>query len=122
MGGGSNVHVVRGESFSSFVTSMVKMMRSGGLTDPSNVSGSGVSLFFCGVSEINFLMSSGIIANLHDLLLVYSLSVLEDIMSVTPSDITSYFSPLSVYCGDKYVALDVRDFRSTSDDCGSAAC
>ena len=43
-------------------------------------------------------------------------------MSVTRSDITSYFSPLSVYCGDKYVAPDVSDFRSTSDDCGSAAC
>jgi len=43
-------------------------------------------------------------------------------MSVTRADITSYFSPLSVYCGDKYVAPDVSDFRSTSDDCGSAAC
>jgi len=43
-------------------------------------------------------------------------------MSVTRSDITSYFSPLSLYCGDKYVALDTSDFRSTSDDCGSAAC
>jgi len=43
-------------------------------------------------------------------------------MSVTRSDITSYFSPLSVYCGDKYVAPDVSDFGSTSDDCGSAAC
>jgi len=43
-------------------------------------------------------------------------------MSVIRSDITSYFSPLSVYCGDKYVAPDVSDFRSTSDDCGSAAC
>jgi len=43
-------------------------------------------------------------------------------MSVTRSDITSYFSPLSAYCGDKYVAPDVSDFRSTWDDCGSAAC
>jgi len=43
-------------------------------------------------------------------------------MSVTRSDVTSYFSPLSVYCRDKYVASDVNDFRSTSDDCGSAAC
>jgi len=43
-------------------------------------------------------------------------------MSVPRSDITSYFSPLSVYCGDEYVASDVSDFRSTSDDCGSAAC
>jgi len=42
-------------------------------------------------------------------------------MSVTRSDITSYFSPLSVYCGDKYLATDVRDFRSNSDDCGSVA-
>jgi len=53
---------------------------------------------------------------------VYGLSVLEAILSVTRWDITSYFSPLSVYCGDKYVAPDVNDFRSTSDDCGSAAC
>ena len=68
MGGDSNVHVVRGEYFSGFVTSMVKMVRSGGLTDSLNVSGSGVSVFFRGVSEINFLMSSGIIANLRDLL------------------------------------------------------
>jgi len=43
-------------------------------------------------------------------------------MSVTHADIMSYFSPLSVYCGDKYVAPEVSDFRSTSDDCGSAAC
>jgi len=43
-------------------------------------------------------------------------------MSDTRSDITSYFSPLFVYCGDKYVAPDVSDFQSTSDDCGSAAC
>jgi len=43
-------------------------------------------------------------------------------MSVTRSDITSYFSPWSVYCGDKYVAPDVTDIRSTSDDCGLAAC
>jgi len=43
-------------------------------------------------------------------------------MSVTRSDITSYFFPLSVYYGDKYVTPDVRDFRSTSDDYGSAAC
>jgi len=43
------------------------MVRGGGLTDSSNVCGSGLSLFFCGVSEINFLMSSEIIANLRDL-------------------------------------------------------
>jgi len=43
-------------------------------------------------------------------------------MSVTRSDITSYFSSLSVDCGDKYVTRDVSDFRSTSDDCGWAAC
>jgi len=43
-------------------------------------------------------------------------------MSVTRSDVTSYFSPLSVYCGDKYVNSDVSDFRSTPDDCGSADC
>ena len=43
-------------------------------------------------------------------------------MSVTRSDITSYFSPLSVYCGDKYVPLDMSNFRRTLDDCGSTAC
>jgi len=43
-------------------------------------------------------------------------------MSVTRSDITSYFSSWSVYCGDKYVAQDVSDFRSTSDVCASTAC
>jgi len=43
-------------------------------------------------------------------------------MLVTRSEITSYFSPLSAYSGDKYFAPDVSDFRSTSDDCGSAAC
>jgi len=58
---------VRGESSSGFVTSMVKMVTGGGLTDSSNVCGSGLSLFFRGVSEINFLMSSGIMANLLDL-------------------------------------------------------
>jgi len=30
-------------------------------------------------------------------------------MGVTRSDITSYFSPLSVYCRDKYVAPNVSD-------------
>jgi len=34
----------------------------------------------------------------------------------------SYLSPLSVYCGDKYVAPDVSNSLSTWDDCGSAAC
>jgi len=58
---------VRGESSSGFVTSMVKMVTSGGLTDSANVCGSGLSLFFRGVVEINFLMSSGIMANLLDL-------------------------------------------------------
>jgi len=58
---------VRGESSSGFVTSTVKMMRGGGLTDSWNVCGSGLSLFFRGVSEINFLMSLGIIANIRDL-------------------------------------------------------
>jgi len=43
-------------------------------------------------------------------------------MSVTRSDITSYFSPLSVYCGDKYVTSDMSEYRSTSDDCGLPAC
>jgi len=43
-------------------------------------------------------------------------------MSVTHSDITSYFSQLSVYCVHKYIAPGVSDFRSSSDNCGSAAC
>ena len=43
-------------------------------------------------------------------------------MSVTRSDTTSYFSHLSVYCGDKYFAPDMSNFRSTSDDCRLAAC
>jgi len=47
---------------------------------------------------------------------------LEDIYSVTGSDITSNLSPLSVDCGNNYVALEVSDFRSSSDDCYSAAC
>ena len=42
-------------------------MRGGGLTDSSNVCGSGMSLFFRDVLEINFLMSSGIIAKFRDL-------------------------------------------------------
>ena len=58
---------MKGESSSGFPTSTVKMVRGGGLTDSSNVCGSGLSLFFRDVSEINFLMSSGIIANLRDL-------------------------------------------------------
>ena len=53
---------------------------------------------------------------------MYGLSVLDAILSVTRSDITSYFSPLSVYCGHSYVASDMSDFRSTSDACGSATC
>jgi len=57
---------MRGESSYGFVTSMGKMVTGGGLTDSLNVCGSGLSLFFHGVSEMNFLMSSGIIANLRD--------------------------------------------------------
>ena len=43
------------------------MVRGGGMTDSLHVCGSGLSLFFRGVSEINFLMSTRIIANLRDL-------------------------------------------------------
>ena len=43
-------------------------------------------------------------------------------MSVTRSDITSYVSPLSLYCVYKYNVPEVIDFRLTSDDSGSAAC
>jgi len=43
-------------------------------------------------------------------------------MSFIRSDITSYFSSLSIYCGNKYITPDVSDFRSTSNECGSAAC
>jgi len=44
------------------------MMRGSGLTNSSNVSGSGVCLLLYGMSKINLLMSSSIIANLLDLL------------------------------------------------------
>ena len=44
------------------------MVTGSGLTDSSNVYGLRVSLFFRSMSKINFLMSSGIIANLRDLL------------------------------------------------------
>jgi len=67
MGGDSNFHFVRGESSSGFITSTVRMLRGGGLTDSSNVCGSRLSLFFRGGSQINFLMSLGIIANVCDL-------------------------------------------------------
>jgi len=53
---------------------------------------------------------------------MYRLSVLEAITTVTRLDSTSYISPLSLYCWDKYVAPNVSDFQSTSDDCGSSAC
>jgi len=43
------------------------MVSGGGLTDSSNIYGSGVSLFSRGVSEINLLISSGIIAILRTL-------------------------------------------------------
>jgi len=59
--------MVSRESSSGLRTSMVWTVRECGLTDSSNVCGSGVSLFFRGVSAINFLISSGIIAFLRDL-------------------------------------------------------
>ena len=43
-------------------------------------------------------------------------------MSVTCSHITSYFSHLSVYCGDNYVTLNESNFLLTSGDCASVAC
>ena len=43
-------------------------------------------------------------------------------MPVTRVGVSSYFSPLAMYCGDGYVPPDVADIRSTADDCGSAAC
>jgi len=46
---------------------MVKMVTGGDLTDSWKVCGLGLSLFFHGVPEINFLISSGIIAHLLDL-------------------------------------------------------
>jgi len=42
------------------------MQSHGGLTDSSNDSGLGLSLFFPCMSKINFLMSSGIIANIGE--------------------------------------------------------
>jgi len=53
---------------------------------------------------------------------VYPLFGLEAIISVTRSYITSNFCPFSIYCGDKYVAPDMRDFFSTLDGCSLAAC
>ena len=67
MGDDSNSQVMREESSSGFVASMVQMVTCGGLTDSSNVCGSRLTLFFHGVSEINFLICLGIIANLLDL-------------------------------------------------------
>jgi len=96
------------------------MVSGGGLNDSWCVSGSGVSLFFHGVKEINFLISSGIIGDLLELLWVFGLSILEALMSVTRSNITSYFSPLSVHSGDKYVTTDMSDFQATLCDCSSA--
>ena len=69
-----NDNVVRGEFSSGFVTSMVKMVKFGCWTDTSIVSGSEVSLFYCSVLEINFLMSSAIIAILGDMLEIYGWS------------------------------------------------
>jgi len=66
--GSPNVHVVREESFLGFVTSIVRVVSSGGLAEFSNVSGSGVSFLLCSMSEINLLISSGIIAYLGNLL------------------------------------------------------
>jgi len=43
-------------------------------------------------------------------------------MLVTHSDITRYFSLLSIYCRNKYVTPEMSDFQSTLDDCGSATC
>jgi len=43
------------------------MVLGGGLTDSSKVCSLGVSLLVRGVSETNFLISSGIIGNLLDL-------------------------------------------------------
>jgi len=73
------------------------MVTGGGLTDSWHVSRLKVFLFFRPMLEINFLMSSGIITNLHDVLQLHGLSILEVIMSVTRLDITSYLSPMSVY-------------------------
>jgi len=68
MGRDSNIHFISGESFSVFVTSIGKIVSASGLTDSLNVFDLGVSLFFFGMSEINFLISSGIIAKLRYLL------------------------------------------------------
>jgi len=62
------VHVVREKSLSDLVTSIVKIVSSGGLTDSSNVFDSGASLFFHSVSDINFLMFWAFIENPGDLL------------------------------------------------------
>jgi hypothetical protein len=38
------------------------------------------------------------------------------------ANIISYFSSLCIFCRDKYVTLEVADFRSTADTSGSPAC
>jgi hypothetical protein len=68
MAGDSKVYSTKGDSGSGLWASIVKMVRGASLTDCSNILGSGVYLFFHGIFEISFLMSSGIIANLRDLL------------------------------------------------------
>jgi len=68
IGGHWNVHVVRGEYLSSFVTSMVQIVSSGGLIDSWNVSSLGACLFLHSMLEINFWISLRIKANLRDLL------------------------------------------------------
>jgi len=42
-------------------------------------------------------------------------------MTIIRLDITSYFSPLSMYYGYKYVSSDVSDFRSNLDAYASPA-
>jgi len=63
-----NIHVMRGESSSSFRTSMKKTVSGRGLTNSLNISSSCIFLFFHSVSKNNLLISLGIMANLCDLL------------------------------------------------------
>ena len=53
---------------------------------------------------------------------MYSLSVLKAIILVTYFDIMSYFSPLSTYYEDKYIAPDISNYHSTMDNCSLSTC
>jgi len=63
----ANCHVVKRESLLGLPTSMVEVIKGGGLSNSLKISGSGVSVVFFGVLVINFFMFSGIIVHHRDL-------------------------------------------------------